>query len=124
MDRGIKAVGSFFDVPMADYHEKASGTPGWQFAPVPGWGTNPYRAGPARVGVGAAFSPGIVPANQNVLPHYAPLGGCGCGGRAPVGQTAADSYKETSYGHLMLGMAGGIAVGVLFGRAWWKGPKR
>ncbi len=127
MDRGIKAVGSFFDVPMSDYHEIPSGTPGWQFAPVPGWGKNPYRAGPPRVGVGAAFSPGIVPVNQNVLPRYAPLsGGCGCGspvGRT-LGQTATDAYKETSWGHVMFAAAGGIALGVLFGRSWWKGAKR
>jgi hypothetical protein len=58
-----------FDVPQQDYHELPAGTPGWQFAPVPGWGKNPLRAGPARVGVGAAFSPGIVPVNR--LTHIA-----------------------------------------------------
>jgi hypothetical protein len=26
---------------------------GWRFSPVPGWGSNPRVAGPARVGVGA-----------------------------------------------------------------------
>jgi len=34
------------------YRPPPAATPGWQFAPVPGWGTNPLRAGPERVGVG------------------------------------------------------------------------
>ena len=45
---------SLYTVPKSFYHEMDAGTPGWQFAPVPGWGINPYRAGPARIGVGAA----------------------------------------------------------------------
>jgi hypothetical protein len=28
--------------------------PGWKYEPVPGWGSNPAVAGPARVGVGNA----------------------------------------------------------------------
>jgi hypothetical protein len=33
--------------------------PGWRYAPVPGWGSNPAVAGPARVGVGnAVIDPG------------------------------------------------------------------
>lgn len=124
MDRALKAVGSFYDVPQNDYHELPSGTPGWQFAPVPGWGTNPYRAGPRRVGVGALYADGRVPANQAVLPRYAPIDGLGCPCAGPVGQTATDSYRETTWGHVMFAAAGGIVVGLLFGRAWWKGPRR
>lgn len=29
------------------YRTKPAGTPGWPLAPVPGWGVNPERAGPA-----------------------------------------------------------------------------
>lgn len=29
---------------------------GWKYAPVPGWGSNPAVAGPARVGVGNAVA--------------------------------------------------------------------
>lgn len=118
------SLGSFYNVPPEDYHEIPAGTPGWQFAPVPGWGKNPLRAGPERVGVGAAFSPGTVGVNQDVLPRYAPvnpLSGCGCQGSAPVGQA---DYRETTWGHVMFAGAGGIALGVLFGLAWWKGAKR
>jgi len=43
---------SYYDVADQDYHELPAGTPGWQDAPVPGWGANPFRAGPVRVGVG------------------------------------------------------------------------
>lgn len=45
---------SYWKLPHSDYVMPAEGTPGWQFAEVPGWGINPYRAGPLRVGVGAA----------------------------------------------------------------------
>jgi hypothetical protein len=34
------------------YRPPYPANPDWASAPVPGWGTNPYRAGPARVGVG------------------------------------------------------------------------
>lgn len=112
---------SFYNVPMDDYQMPPAGTPGWQFAPVPGWGTNPDRAGPLRVGVGAMYSSGIVPTNQAVLPRYAPLDGCGC---RPMGELESEGYRETTYGHVALAAAGGIAVGILFGFAWWRGPKR
>jgi len=44
--------GSYYAVTPDMYQPPPAGTPGWQMAPVPGWGINPWRAGPARVGMG------------------------------------------------------------------------
>lgn len=99
------------------YQQLPPGTPGWQDAPVPGWGMNPLRAGPPRVGVGATPGCGScgaysddVPLNSFVLPHYAPIG-------------ADAASEQTSYGVVALGIAGGIALGLAF--AWlWFGSKK
>jgi len=99
---------SFWNVPDADYHELAVATPGWQEAPVPGWGINPLRAGPMRVGIGG----GGIPEQDAVLPRYFPLG---------VDPEAA--YHETSWGVVAGGVAIGIGLGLLFGYAWWARPK-
>lgn len=104
---------SYVNVMQQEYHEGPAGTPGWQDAPVPGWGINPDRSGPRRVGVGAAFERGSIPCEDDFLPHYYPLSA------AP-----SDAYLETSYGVVALAAAGGIGIGVLFGYAWWAGPKR
>lgn len=98
---------SYVDVPDRDYHELPVATPFWQDAPVPGWGKNPLRAGPPRVGVG-----GGIWEEDAFLPHY-----------AAVGADPASSYNETSYGVVALAGAGGIMVGILFGYAWWAVPK-
>lgn len=50
---------SYWNVPKRDYIMRPEGTPGWEDAPVPGWGANPYRAGPARVGVGGCGCSGV-----------------------------------------------------------------
>lgn len=47
---------SYYGMDSAMYQQLPPATPGWQFAPVPGWGTNPLRAGPERVGVGGEAS--------------------------------------------------------------------
>jgi hypothetical protein len=94
---------SYWNVPPADYHELPVATPGWQSAPVPGWGINPLRAGPMRVGVG-----GGIWEEDAFLPDYAPIGA-----DAPV------DYRETSYGVVALAGSGGILLGMLFGYAWW-----
>lgn len=81
---------------MMDYSMTNPGTPGWQFAPVPGWGANPQAAGPSRVGVG-----------------------CSCAG--PVGQdtrVATDiegRYNQTSYGMVAAVGAGALLLGVFLG---------
>jgi len=111
-------------VPDADYRELAVATPGWQNAPVPGWGINPLRAGPARVGVGLS---GGISCEDDFLPHWAPLGRCGeCGDDylCGLGDVPGDKYNETSYGVVALSGAGGIMLGLLFGYSWWGLRKR
>jgi len=82
---------SYYDTPESQYYVMPpAGTPGWQFAPVPGWGINPLRAGPARVGVGC-------------LPCAAALGAEG------------DKYIETTWGHCALAGAAGMVVGAILG---------
>lgn len=97
------------------YQQLPAGTPGWQNAPVPGWGINPLRAGPRRVGVGAYAQPACngcgvyddnVPLNSAVLPRYVPIG-------------ADASAEQTSYGAVALGAAGGIILGLAFGWLWF-----
>jgi len=94
---------TYWTVPDRDYHELPVATPGWQSAPVPGWGINPLRAGPARVGVG-----GGIWEEDAFLPAY-----------APIGADPGDAYRETSYGVVALAGSGGILLGILFGYAWW-----
>jgi hypothetical protein len=96
---------SFWNVPDADYHELAVATPGWQNAPVPGWGINPLRAGPMRVGIGLGQS---IPGEDDFLPHWAALGA-----------DPEATYKETSWGVVAGAAALGIGLGLLFGYAWW-----
>jgi len=80
-----------------DYSMTNPGTPFWWNAPMPTWGTNPMTAGPQRVGVG----------------------GCGCG--SPVGQeprVAEDveaKYQQATWGHVTLGVAGGLIMGLVIG---------
>jgi len=89
-----------------NYSMTDPGTPGWQFAPVPGWGMNPAAAGPRRVGVG-----------------------CNCA--TPMGQddtrTATDiegRYKQTSYGMVAAAGAGALLVGVFLGYVAGKRAQR
>jgi hypothetical protein len=94
------------------YQQLPEVTPLWQEAPVPGWGTNPMRAGPSRVGVGAYATPacGACGDYSDVLPRYAPIG-------------ADASAEQTSYGVVALGIAGGIVLGLVFGWMWFGSKK-
>lgn len=52
---------SYYNITNDYYQPPSPGTPGWQLAPVPGWGMNPARSGPAWIaanGVGATLIPG------------------------------------------------------------------
>jgi hypothetical protein len=42
---------SYYQVTDAMYRPPEPALPGWAQAPVPGWGTNPWRAGPRRLAV-------------------------------------------------------------------------
>lgn len=87
----------------AFYQELPAALPGWQDAPVPGWGTNPLRAGLPRVGVGAY----AVPANDAVLPRYTQISG---------------DYDQDSatWGHVAGASALGILAGLALGAIWFK----
>lgn len=98
------------------YQQLPVATPLWQEAPVPGWGVNPLRAGPRRVGVGAYATPvpgcgscgaysDDVPLNSAALPRYAPIGAAGS--------------EETTYGVVAMAAAGGIVLGLAFGWLWF-----
>jgi hypothetical protein len=100
---------SFWNVPDSDYVELAVATPGWQTAPVPGWGINPLRAGPMRVGIGLGQS---IPGEDDFLPHWAALGA-----------DPEAAYKETSWGVVAGAAALGIGLGLLFGYGWWGGKR-
>ena len=49
---------SYYGMTDSMYRPPAPATPGWQFAPVPGWGANPERSGPpviATAGTGDKY---------------------------------------------------------------------
>jgi hypothetical protein len=80
---------------MMDYSMTDPGTPGWQFAPVPGWGVNPAAAGPRRVGVG--------------------LLGFGQDTGARTVTDIEGRYSQTSYGMVAAVGAGALLLGVFLG---------
>jgi len=86
------------------YQNMPAFIPGNGPVPVPGWGKNPYRAGPARVGVGAF----MVPTNAAVLPRY-----------TPIGVAEGDQYLQTTYGHVAGAGAAGIMLGLGLGWLWF-----
>lgn len=72
---------------MMDYSMTNPGTPGEQFAPVPGWGMNPAAAGPRRVGVG----------------------------QERTAEDIEGRYQQTSWGVVAASTAGGILLGLFLG---------
>jgi hypothetical protein len=104
---------SYYEMPNGGlypgyYQNLLAGTPGWQEAPVPGWGINPLRAGPTRVGVGAfPLYSDNVPEMSDVLPRY-----------APIGAVAADA--SACSGYIAGSGAAGIVLGLTFGWLWFK----
>ena len=84
----MRAVGSYYEVPNQAYQAPPAGTPGWQLAPVPGWGMNPYRAGPP-----------VLATNGSILPRYTPVQGLG------------DSEQAANEGYIALSAALGLFTG-------------
>lgn len=109
-----------------DYGMTNPGTPGWQFAPVPGWGMNPAAAGPPRVGVGNAAETPMVVQGEVPMPPFAPANGVlGAGHAIPLNafgqdneRTATDiegRYKQTSWGLVAAVGAGALLLGLFLG---------
>ena len=95
------SMGSYEQINEKMYQPPPAGTPGWELAPVPGWGTNPLRSGPPVLATN-----GIVPARSTV--DWTPVSGCSsCGG----GVGAADSEEQANQGYIALAAAGGIFFG-------------
>lgn len=93
------------------YQQLPAGTTGWQNAPVPGWGINPFRAGPRRIGVGESpiFARAhAVPWNDAVLPRYTPV-------------AAVD--VPMNGGTVALAAAAGIMLGMGFAWGWFTRKK-
>lgn len=96
---------SFYSVPNSAYRHMPAGSPGWQLAPVPGWGVNTDKAGSPIVGAGALGGGCGCGGTQSTLPRYRPL---------PLGADVGDNYRTMTTGHVALAAAGGILVGAIF----------
>lgn len=84
---------SYVGLSTKDYQTTPPGVPGWQFAPVPGWGYNPARAGAPIIATGNT--------------------GCGCGSTDGLG--ANDSEEQANQGYIALAAAGGLFLGWFLG---------
>jgi hypothetical protein len=96
---------SYYGVSLDMYQPPDVGTPGWNLAPVPGWGINPDRSGPPRVGIG-----GSIPGEDDFLPRYRAIG-------AEPGYEG-DQYYDYTFGHVAFAGVGGMAFGVLVTYLW------
>lgn len=95
---GGEGVGSYYEVSPSMYQTLPPGTPGWDLAPVPGWGANPLRSGPP-----------VLAMNGSVLPRYTPvLDGLG-----------EDSEEAANQGYIALAAAGGLFLGMFLAWAFW-----
>lgn len=88
---------SFYPMTKNMYQLPPEGTPGWQFAPVPGWGMNPARAGKPWI---AANGVGLMPYDPVPVMFD----------RA-VGTSEGDAYRTQTDGTVALAAAGGIFLG-------------
>jgi hypothetical protein len=97
---------SYYDMTSQDYQPPAAGTPGWQLAPVPGWGMNPLRAGPRRLAADPITGDQSIP-EGSVLPEWSPLG----------------SEEDAQVGYISLAAAGGIFFGWFLAWAYLRNRK-
>ena len=91
------------------YQPPPAGTPGWQLAPVPGWGVNPFRAGPRRLATEPTTGDRPIPPGS-VLPDWTPVATNG----------ALGSEEDEKVGQIALAGAGGIFFGWFLAWAWMK----
>jgi hypothetical protein len=85
---------SYASLPAEAYVTPPAGTPGWQFAPIPGWGVNPWASN--RV--------------QRLAVNGSPCSG-GCIGETIPGESPA----ETTWGMTALVAAGALTFGFVLG---------
>lgn len=100
---------SYYKMTNSDYQPPQVATPGWQLAPVPGWGVNPLRAGPPVI---ATNGVGDVPI-RSIVADWTPV--------TPVG--ASDSEKQGQQGSVALGVAAGIFFGWTLAWIYWSNKK-
>lgn len=112
MYRGIGSLGSYFEVTPNMYQPPPAANPGWQIAPVPGWGTNPDRSGPPMLAMNGERD---IPVSS-VLPRWTPVRKT----FAPLGDTESDANQ----GYIALGIAGGIFFGWFLAWAYWHNKKK
>lgn len=84
--------GSYEQIPDSMYQPPPAGTPGWELAPVPGWGANPLRSGPPVLATN-----GYVPARSTI--DWTPVG------------LGADVEEEANQGYIAIAAAGGVFLG-------------
>lgn len=104
----MRHVGSYFEMTPSMYQPPPAGTPGWAIAPVPGWGTNPLRAGPRVLAMNGAPHVEI----SSVLPAWAPVSGLG------------DAESDANEGYIALAAAGGIFLGWFLCWAYHQSKKK
>ena len=102
---------SYYNLPDNAYQSIQASTPGWQTAPVPGWGVNPLLAGPKRL---AANGVGDVPI-RSIISDWT------LRNRA-VG--ADSSEKAGNEGMIALAAAGGIFLGWALAWVYWSNKKK
>lgn len=90
------SVGTYFEMTPSMYQPPPAANPGWAIAPVPGWGTNPLRAGPPVLATNGYGDPIEV---SSVLPQWTPI------------RSLGDAESEANQGYIALAAAGGIFLG-------------
>lgn len=90
-------VGSYYGMTNEMYQTLPAGTPGWELAPVPGWGMNPERSGPP-----------VLAMNGSVLPRYTPVDALG-----------EDSEESANQGYIAIAAASGLVLGMFFAWVYW-----